>query len=315
MTSSAKSVIVLHDVDVQDGNLRLNSITFDVPQSSCFALLALPGSGKTTIVKTLAGLIVPNSGTGHILGYPLYDPHITRDKHIGFLHQAVAWSASLTISDMMRLAAKQHLDTISDHEIEALISLAGLQERQDLTCDRLTKLERQLAGLIAQHIRNPDILILDDPTDNLPVEERRVVLNLIEYIGRGRTVFFTSSHLSDVQQLASHVAVLHQGNILAQGEAKATLDRPDTALFRVLLLGDAQLVFEQLRTLAWISEITQKTDGIYTEWLIWLRDRGDTPSHLLRAILADRRLQIIEFNQIRPRLDELLNKLEQATLR
>lgn len=309
MASSAKSVIALHDVDVQDGNLRLNSITFDVPQSSCFALLAVPGSGKTTIVKTLAGLIVPNSGTGHILGYPLYDPHITHDKHIGFLHQAVAWSASLTISDMMRLAARQHTDTISDDDIDILMSFAGLQARRRVAGNQLTTQERQLAGLIALHIRNPDVLILDDPTDKLTFDERRDVLKLIKHIGDGRTVFFTSSYLSDVQQLATHVAVLHEGNIIAQGEAKPTFERPETTLFRVLLLGDTQLVLEQLRTLAWISEITQKIDGRYTEWLIWLRDGGVTPSHLLRAILADQRLQVIEFNQIRPRLDELLKTL------
>lgn len=305
-----KTIISIRDVAAQSGDIRLQSITFDVPESSCFALLGLPDSGKTAVVKILAGLVTPESGTGYILNYALQDAQIVRDARIGLLHQSVNWPGSLTIAELIHLAAQHHPGLTNTSNTAELIALAGLNERQHVKGDRLTAAERQLAGLITLYIHDPGVIILDSPTSGLSARERQTVLQLIARIGQGRTVFFTSTHLSDAQQIASHAAVLHHGSILTQGTVETVFSRPDTTVFNVVLLGDTHFVFDQLKNLAWVSDITATTDGKYTEWTIWLRDEADASSHLLRAVLADRGLQVVQFNQIRPRIDHFLKELE-----
>lgn len=309
MIVEAETVISLRDVNIPDANVRLDSISFKVTGTSCFALLGLPKSGKTTLIKTLAGLIRPVSGMGRILDYSLGDPKIMRDPRIGFLHQATNWPGKLTINEVIHMVSLRHPDSPFLGDIDTLLAHAGLKERRALPVNQLTPGERQCVGLIAMHLRNPQMIILDDPVVSA---ERQAALDLIDHIGTGRTVFFTSSHLSDVQQIADHVAVLHRGSVIAQDTTSSLFSLPDTAVFRVLLHGDTQIVFDQLSNLAWISHMVEQIKSSHKEWTIWLRDEGDTPSHLLRAILSDHRLKVIEFNQIRPRVDYFLTELQQA---
>lgn len=312
MTSHPKTAIILRDIATQDAHMRLESISFRVTESSWFALLYSPGSGAETIVKLLAGLVSPETGTGRVLDHDLGDPRINRDHQIGFLYQAMGWSGRLTVSEILHLMWQREIDPPAKNEINELIELAGLVTYLQMPANQLTQAKRQLLGLIALYHRRPSLLILDNPTAHMSSDESKRMIDLITHIGAGRTVFFTTSAYDVAQRLSNHIVLLHQGKILAQGDKETVFLRPETAVFRVRLHGDSQIVLEQLRALAWVSEVVETRHGQISEWIIWLRDEKDVASHLLRAILADRRLQVVEFNQIRPPLDDFLGALQYA---
>lgn len=312
--TTTHTAITLNDVDIKGEHVCLNSMSFNTAGTACFALLGLQRSGKTTVVKTLAGLIRPAAGTGHILDYSLGDPQIMRDPRIGFLHQATHWPANLTVDDIINLAILHNPASPVIADVDRLVDLAGLAQRRGVYGSHLTPEERQRVGLIALHLRNPQLLILDDPADSADPEERRLALELIARIGVGRRVFFTTSRLTDVQQIADRVAVLHDGMIMVQDSTATLFTLPDTAVFRVMLDGDTQIVYEQLNNLVWVRHLVERSHNNQTEWTLWLDDTGNTPSSLLRAILTDRRLKIMEFTRIRPRLDRFLDELQQASV-
>lgn len=311
MQPPTETLIALHDIAVSGPETALDSLRLEVPEGSRFAVLGLPGSGKTTLIRALAGLVPIIKGSGHILDYPLGDPRITTDGRIAFLHQGMIWHGGLTVHEMLSLLMRQHP---SRESVADLAALASLTQRLESLVAGLTAGERQRLGLVALHIRNPTLLILDDPAFEVADAERTRILDLLTRISADRTLVFTTSNLADVRRLTTHVALLHQGTIQALGTTEEILSNPEATIFRVVLSGDASVVYESVHNLAWIKDIQVSGAGNTIVWTIALLEGEATPTSLLRAIMADRSLLILQFQQLRPRIDHLLTELEQGDI-
>ena len=307
MQPPTETLIALHDIAVSGTETVLDSLQLEVPEGSRFAVLGLPGSGKTTLVKVLGGLVSTIRGSGHILGHRLGDPRITTDARIGFLHQSVIWHGGLTVYEMLSLLMRQYS---SQQSVVDLAALAGLTERLDSCVATLSPGERHCLGLAALHMKNPELMILDDPAVDVTDAERTRILDLLAQISADRTLVFTTSKLADAKRLATHVALLHQGTIQALGTTEEILSNPEATIFLVVLSGDASIVYESVRDLAWVKDIQVSGAGNTTRWTIALLEGEATPTSLLRAIMADRSLDILQFQQLRPRIDYLLADLE-----
>lgn len=312
MSTSLRSVISLRGIGVEQDNLRLHSITLDVPEHSRFALLGPPGSGKSTLVHALAGAVPISTGTGRILSHLLHEPQITRDSAIAFLLRSAPVPSDLSVSDVVHLLARRVPDERIRMQTDELLEQTGLQGRKLVAGDALSARERRLVSLIILHTQSPQVLILDNPTDGLGPNDRRVVLDVIQRISAERTVFFTTAYASDAQHIATHVALLHNGAILTQGRSESIFAWPHTAVYRLGVVGDTRIVFEYVRDLAWVREIIEEKVGEQTVWTIWLNNDMDVPTYLLRAILADRGLKIVEFRQVRPPVDRFFTELDGA---
>lgn len=303
------TVISLHDVNIQRNDVALDAITFDVPESSCFALFGLPGAGKTTIVKALAGLVRINEGTAYVLDNPLHGSQITRISNMSLLHQGVNWSDTLTMSEFIRLSEVDFDFTV----VEEALKRYKLYERKHVLGYHLTPAEKQLVGLIVTCLQDTDLVVLDAPTQGIQLSRRSDVIDIMAQLNTSRTVFFTTSRLEDLRDIASHVAILSDGRILAHGSVESILSRPESIIYHVGLYGDTQVVGKHIRDIAWVNHLQESVVGDRTDWMIWLNDGDDAPTHLLRAVLADRNLKIEHFNQVRPRLDHFLNQVTQVT--
>lgn len=312
MEHSARIAISLQNVGVEDGEIHLESLTLAVPEGSCFALLGLPGSGKTTVVKALAGLARLRAGIGYIMNHPLQSQAVTNTPRIGILHQATRWPGRLTVSEIINMKA-QHNQQDAGFLLDAdLLAYFDLTHLQHTIWDHLSSSERVMVGLATLHLQNPEVLILDDPTSGLTGSECERILESISRLSSGRTTFFTTSRLSDVQAVATHTALLYAGSILSSGAVDTVFADPDSAIYRVGLSGDARIVYDHIQNLSWVRHIEAVQDDDKTEWTIAVAGDADAPNRLLRAIMADRSLKIQQFNLIRPRIDRFLDELKQT---
>lgn len=166
--------------------------------------------------------------------------------------------------------------------------------------------------LVALQNHNPRLVVLDDLLQGLRDDERQRVIDCIQQVSAGRTLIFTTASLRDVHDIATHVALIHAGYIMTQGTTDTIFQAPDTAHYRVVLLGDASIVYDTIRTLTWIRHIEAVHQGEKTIWHIRLIDEADAPTRLLRAILADRSLKVLQFNQLQPRIADFLAGLPQS---
>jgi ABC-2 type transport system ATP-binding protein len=191
----------------------VEDLSFDIEKGEIFGYLGPNGSGKTTTIRCLMGLLRPTSGQCHILGQRVVHGEATQHKHIGYLPgEFRAWPGLKPRNLLGLLAGLGHGDEVTKRQEE-------LAEMLDLDLDRkmraLSKGNRQKVGIIYAFQHQPDVLILDEPTIGLDPLIRQIVLDLIrETAQSGATILLSSHDLSEVAAVCGRAAILREGHLI-----------------------------------------------------------------------------------------------------
>jgi ABC-2 type transport system ATP-binding protein len=215
----------------------LTDLSFDVARGEVFGYLGPNGSGKTTTLKVLMGLLRPDKGSVKILGRPLADR--SWRFQVGYLPEHPYLYDYLTpreyldyVGRLFGLAAE-----VRHARSAELLKLVGLSRAADLPMRRFSKGMVQRAGLAQALINDPEMVFLDEPMSGLDPLGRRLVRDLIvDLKARGKTVFFSTHILSDAETLCDRVAVLRGGRLLQVGALDEIL-RLDVSHHEVLVTG------------------------------------------------------------------------------
>ena len=208
------------------GVQALNGISLKMPPG-LFGLLGPNGAGKTPLMKILATLLEPDSGTAEMDGVDLITAKATTRTRLGYLSQDFGLYPTFTAAQMLDYFAK--LKGVNDRkDRRALVD--ALLERVNLTSERNRRLGgfsggmRQRVGIAQALIGNPELLIVDEPTAGLDPEERARLHNLLaETVGESTVVLLSTHIVSDVSNLCSQFAVIRGGRILAATSPEAAL--------------------------------------------------------------------------------------------
>lgn len=202
----------------------VKDISFEVYEGEIFGFLGPNGAGKTTTIKMLTGLIAPTSGSAMILGEPAPSPEAM--KGVGFLPENPYVYPYLTPREFVTLCGR--LSGVSGAHIfgrvEAVIQKVGMSTAIDRPVRNLSKGMLQRVGLAAALVHEPKLLILDEPMSGLDPVGRKDVRDLIlEEKKAGRTVFFSSHILTDVEMICDRVTILRTGRVVVAGAMKELL--------------------------------------------------------------------------------------------
>ena len=193
----------------------LRGLTLSVPQGSAFGLIGPNGAGKTTFIKVLLGVVRPTSGDVSVLGG---DPQDTAVRaRIGYLPERMHLPAALRARDFLRSVATLKGLTSKDAELLALLERVGLRTG-DQRVGTFSKGMRQRLGLAAAMLGQPELLILDEPTDGIdPVGRVEVRALLLEEKKRGATILLNSHLLSETERICDRIGVLDHGQLRLEG--------------------------------------------------------------------------------------------------
>jgi len=199
-------------------------VTFDVRRGEFFGFLGPNGAGKTTTIKMLTGLIAPTSGTMQILGVPAPSPDVM--ARVGFLPENPYLYPYLSPREFVSLCGR--LSGLSGKVLaercQAAIDRVGIGYAIDRAARTLSKGMLQRAALAATIVHDPELLILDEPMSGLdPVGRKEVRDIIVDEKRRGRTVFFSSHILSDVEMLCDRVCILRRGEVVVAGSLSELL--------------------------------------------------------------------------------------------
>ncbi len=207
--------IELKDLVKDYGNVRaLDGVSLSVEQGEIFGFLGPNGAGKTTTIRIIFDLIRPTHGSAHILGIDCQRDSITARSRMGYLPGDLHLYEGLTGRETIDLFSSVRR-TPPDTKY-----VASLLERLELDPHRIvreySKGNRQKLGLVLALLHEPELIILDEPTSGLdPLVQEQVEALLFESAAQGRTVFFSSHILSEVEHLCHRVAFLRQGKLIA----------------------------------------------------------------------------------------------------
>jgi ABC-2 type transport system ATP-binding protein len=196
----------------------LKGVDFEVEKSSIFALLGSNGAGKTTIVKILTTLLKQDSGTATVNGFDVAaKPDYVRQS-ISLTGQSVAVDEILTgRENLIMIARLRHLKN-PRQVADDLLNRFGLTEAADRRVSTYSGGMRRRLDIAMSLIGKPQVIFLDEPTTGLDPEARIEVWKIVrELADNGTTVFLTTQHLEEAEQLADQIAILHEGRIIANG--------------------------------------------------------------------------------------------------
>ncbi len=193
----------------------LRGLTLSVPTGSAFGLIGPNGAGKTTFIKVLLGVVRPTSGEVTVLGG---DPQDTSVRaRIGYLPERMHLPAALRARDFLRSVATLKGLSSKDAELIALLERVGLRTG-DQRVGTFSKGMRQRLGLAAAMLGQPELLILDEPTDGIdPVGRVEVRALLLEEKKRGATILLNSHLLSETERICDRIGVLDHGQLRLEG--------------------------------------------------------------------------------------------------
>ncbi|MGW1530848.1 ABC transporter ATP-binding protein [Streptomyces aureus] len=203
------------------GQLAVDGLDLTVPAGSVFGFLGPNGSGKTTTIRMLMGLIEPTSGTASVLGRPMPRSARTVLPHVGALIEGPALYGFLSGRD--NLLRYDAADPTADPRtrrtrVETALERVGLSAAAGKKARAYSLGMKQRLGLAAALLQPRRLLVLDEPTNGLDPQGMREIRSLVRELASDGTTVFLSSHLLDeIEQVCTHAAVMAQGRLVVQG--------------------------------------------------------------------------------------------------
>ncbi len=225
MDESAQTVILLERLGKRFGNQNaLDGIDLRIPRGQTWGLLGPNGAGKTTLFRILMGILRPTTGRATIAGLDVFDDRIETKRQLGFLPDEPMFHSYLTGREILELCAAMHGLEPGKVMMRLLPLIDRMQLRGDIDkfADDYSRGMKKKLGLLVALLHEPHLLILDEPTNGLDVESTTLFFELMrEQVAAGRTVVFSTHLLPQVEALCTHVAIIHRGRLVAQGELDA----------------------------------------------------------------------------------------------
>ncbi|MEI6568030.1 MAG: ABC transporter ATP-binding protein [Verrucomicrobiota bacterium] len=220
----------------QDPKIAVRDLNLRVEAGQVFGFLGPNGAGKTTTMNVLLGFVPPTAGSASLFGVDVRKP-IARQR-IGYLPELTYYYKFLTAEELLRFYAKIFGLTRSetDKRIIALVKLVELESASKRPIKTYSKGMQQRVGLAQALINNPDLLILDEPTSGLDPLGRMKVREIIQRLkNEGKTVFFSSHELGEVETVCDRVAIIHQGELKMEGSVSDLTAKYQTNLEQIFL--------------------------------------------------------------------------------
>jgi ABC-2 type transport system ATP-binding protein len=216
-------------VAVKDLNLKIGA-------GEVFGFLGPNGAGKTTTMNVLLGFLQPTGGSAFLFGVDVREP-IARQR-IGFLPESTYYYKFLTAEELLRFYARIFgiPRAVADERIDRLLSLVELEAARKRTIKTYSKGMQQRVGLAQALMNDPDLLILDEPTSGLDPLGRMKVREIIQRLkNEGKTVFFSSHELGEVETVCDRVAIIHQGELKVEGRVAELMEKHQANLEKIFL--------------------------------------------------------------------------------
>jgi ABC-2 type transport system ATP-binding protein len=235
------------------GFRAVDELTLEVGRGQVFGLLGPNGAGKTTLVKMLLGLARPTSGEARLLGAPVGDALVRRK--VGYLPEGHRFPPYLTGVQMLRLFGEMcgcERDKL-ERRVPEVLELVGMRDAAKRKLREFSKGMTQRMGLAQALIHEPELIILDEPTDGVDPVGRAAVRQIVQSLKeRGVTVFINSHLLQEVELICDRVVIMVKGKLVREGAIEELTPRNGRYRFELasvppnlrVMLGDLGAGFE-----------------------------------------------------------------------
>ena len=234
------SVIKVQNISKHFGSLKaVDDLSFEVQAGQVFGFLGQNGSGKSTTIRMMLSLIHPSSGQIEIFGQPIDKNRAAILEQVGAIIERPDLYPYLSAKAHLHLFAKARKQKITANAVEETLVKVGLAHRANDKVQTFSLGMKQRLGIAIALVHNPSLIILDEPTNGLDpqgiADIRQLIIKLAQE--EGKTVFVSSHLLSEIEQIANQILIIHQGKKMVEGVTKELLD-PKKRIVQIKTMDD-----------------------------------------------------------------------------
>ena len=293
------AVIVEHLTKQYAGQTVVDHLDFELRKGEITGFLGLNGAGKTTTMKMISGALLPDEGDVHILGYSILTQREAAQKHLGYLPEHNPLYPDMYV--------KEYLSYVADiyhapkRNVAESIALTRLESHAHKKIHTLSKGYRQRVGLAATLLHDPDVLILDEPTNGLDPQQILEIRQIVRDLGQEKVVLLSSHIMQEIQAVCQRVLILHKGKIILNEPMAQLQDKEQT----IEILFDFRVEEQLLRRIPHIKTIRNNEEFFFTLTF----DTQEDLRPKLFDFAMENGLKILQMNHRHTDLEQLFTEL------
>ncbi len=297
--------ITIKDLTKRYGQqLAVDNISFSLKKGEIVGFIGPNGSGKSTTMKSICGILTPDSGD-IVIG----DEHITENntisvkKHIGYLPENNPLYYDMYVSEYLKYTGKIYSIKKLDQRIEEIIKLTGLTPERHKKISQLSKGYKQRVGLAQALIHDPEILILDEPTTGLDPNQLVEIRSLIKSFSKNKAVLLSTHILQEVEAICDRVIIINKGNIISDTQTDHVADKFATQTIKVEF--KKGIAPDELKTIEGVIDVKADSDTIF----FIESNRNDDLREKIFQFAMDNKNSILELQSIKQSLEDVFRQL------
>ncbi|MGE4490183.1 MAG: ABC transporter ATP-binding protein [Kiritimatiellales bacterium] len=214
----------------------VDGVSFEVQQGTVLGFLGPNGAGKTTTIRMVAGFLVPDGGSVSVQGIDVAANPVAAQKHIGYMPETTPLYEDMTVSGFLRFLAEVRGFSGADRQrrVDYVIDRCFLGPVRNQSIDTLSKGYRQRTCLAQTLLHDPDILLLDEPTEGLDPNQKQVVRDMIREMSKDKVIMLSTHVLEEVEAICTRAIIISSGKVVAD-DAPAALKAQSTRYNAVTL--------------------------------------------------------------------------------
>lgn len=262
--SSSDNLIEVQGLVKHYGPIRaVDGIDFQVRRGDILGFLGPNGAGKTTAMRMITGFLEPDSGSIRVAGHDMASESLEARRKIGYLSESAPAYGEMTVTGFLEFIAETREVADINQAVSGVVQSTGLDKVVHQTIDTLSKGYQRRVGLAQALIHDPEILILDEPTDGLDPNQKALVQELITGLSAEKAIVLSTHILDEAERICNRALIISQGKILVDSTPAELIARaPNHNVIRLSLAGDL------------VSEVTSRVEA--AEWCQRVERWSDT---------------------------------------
>ena len=297
-------------IDVRDlakhyGPIRaVDGISFQVHRGDVLGFLGPNGAGKTTAMRMITGFVEPDRGAVSVAGFDMADHSLEARRRIGYLAENAPSYGEMTVHGFLEFIAAARAVDDERTAIARVVSMTGLERVRHQTIDTLSKGYKRRVGLAQALIHDPEVLILDEPTDGLDPNQKALVQDLISTLAEDKAIVLSTHILDEAEKVCNRAVIISEGRLLADSTPEALVaSAPSHNVIRVTVEDPGDELMTRIREQDWCSTVESHGESSFD---VIPSDGGNHLPELL-PLLEGRTIHSVHLKE--GRFDELFRNM------
>lgn len=296
------AVIVEHLTKQYAGQRVVDHLDFELRKGEITGFLGLNGAGKTTTMKMMCGALLPDEGDVRVLGHSILLEREQAQQHLGYLPEHNPLYPDMYVKEYLSYVA--NIYHAPRKNIAESIALTRLESHAHKKIHTLSKGYRQRVGLAATLLHDPDVLILDEPTNGLDPQQILEIRQIVRDLGQEKVVLLSSHIMQEIQAVCQRVMILHKGKMILNEPMAHLQDKEQT----IEILFDFRVEEQLLRRIPHIKNIRNNEEFFFTLTF----DTQEDMRPKLFDFATENGLKILQMNHRHTDLEQLFTELTKA---